>query len=87
MEPLSAIVVLIEHNVYSVYIVPANVASTENMNALRALRNSILQKYGRQDYITLQRVLVSETDQQVKTFQDVFKQVEAVVESIILNSR
>ena len=57
MEPLSAIVVLIEHNVYSVYIVPANVASTENMNALRALRNSILQKYGRQDYITLQRVL------------------------------
>lgn len=79
MENVSAIVVIVEGDIHSVYIVPVEEASVDNMQRLRVLRDLLLIKHKTQLDIRIQRVWVSEADQQAKTFQDVSKQLENII--------
>lgn len=81
METQSAIVVLVNGDVHSVYMVPAAVASIDNMDHLRKLRDKLQQKHGITDDITLMRVWVTDDDQNAKTL----KSVEAQLENVISN--
>ena len=83
METISAIVILIDHDVHSVYLVPAVEANIHNMSKLRQIRDQVLKKHGRTENIRIQRVLVSETDRQANTFELIAQEVEQVVENII----
>ncbi len=71
---LSAIVVLINDDVHSVYVVPAGEASTENMQRLRTqVRESGIKG------IRLQRVLISEADKAVSHVGDVSAQLHQII--------
>jgi hypothetical protein len=85
MEPVptvSAIVVIVDDDVHSVYLVPCKEALADNMSKLRTLRDELLKKYDRHNNIRLQRVWVSNADQQAKTYEDVAMQLDNIISNL-----
>lgn len=73
---LSAIVLIVDNDVHSVWVVPVTEAVVENMNRLRdQVRMSGVKG------VRIQRVLISEDDSAVKNIEDVSKQLAVALDN------
>jgi hypothetical protein len=79
---VSAIVVIVDSDVHSVYLVPCKEAMADKMSELRALKDKLLKKHSRTEKIRIQRVWVSDADRQAQTFDDVSKQLENIIHNL-----
>lgn len=73
---LSAIVIIVDNDVHSVYIVPAEQASIDNMSKLRMkIRSSGI------NGIRVQRVWYSDTNSNIQNINDISKRLEEVLDN------
>ena len=79
---VSAIVVVVDGDVHSVYMIPCKEAVADNMSKLRTLRDKLLNKHGLKNTVRIQRVWMTNDDRNASTFDDVSKQLENVIDSL-----
>jgi two-component sensor histidine kinase len=77
---LSAIVILVDEDVHSVYLVPVQEAIIENMVSLREQKNKRDRAIGTR--VRIQRVLITQSDQDTITFADISKRLEEILNNI-----